>query len=100
PQPAGGEAVTDPVFEARGVHRSYGDIAAVAGVDLAVAAGEMVAVFGPSGSGKTTLLNLLAGLDDPDQGTVAFCGEPLAGMSESDRARLRRERMGFVFQRF
>ena len=92
--------MTAGVFDARGVYRRYGDIAAVVGVDLTVEAGEMVAVFGPSGSGKTTLLNLLAGLDDPDEGAISFCGRPYAGMSEGERAKLRRERMGFVFQRF
>ena len=103
PVPAKGRrppAASGPVFEAHGVHRSYGDIAAVVGVDLLVYPGEMVAVFGPSGSGKTTLLNLLAGLDDPDQGTISFCGQKLGGVSEGDRAKLRREQMGFVFQRF
>jgi putative ABC transport system ATP-binding protein len=93
--PAGGA-----VFEAVGVHRTYGGVHAIAGVSLRVEAGEMVAVFGPSGSGKTTLLNLLAGLDDPDEGTVAFRGRPFAGTGEAERARLRRQHMGFVFQRF
>ena len=88
------------VFEAHDVYRSYGPVHAVAGVSLEVRPGDLVAVFGPSGSGKTTLLNLLAGLDDPDQGTVSFRGRPFAGMGEAERARLRRQDMGFVFQRF
>jgi putative ABC transport system ATP-binding protein len=92
--------VSDIVFEAHDVHRRYGEVQAVAGVTLEVRAGDLVAVFGPSGSGKTTLLNLLAGLDDPDQGTVAFQGRPFAGMGEAERAKLRRQDMGFVFQRF
>jgi len=60
----------------------------------------LVAVVGPSGSGKTTLLGLLAGLDRPSQGTVILDGQNLGPMSEDDRARLRAEKIGFVFQTF
>jgi putative ABC transport system ATP-binding protein len=89
-----------PVLSAHLVSRSYGDVAALDMVSLTVSAGELVAVVGPSGSGKTTLLNLLAGLDDPEDGEVHIEGRPLAGMSERERARIRREKLGFVFQRF
>ena len=65
-----------------------------------VEAGELLAVVGPSGSGKTTLLGLLAGLDRPTSGSVLLEGRDLGGLSEDDRARLRRERVGFVFQSF
>ncbi len=60
----------------------------------------LVAVVGPSGSGKTTLLGLLAGLDRPSRGTVILDGQNLGPMSEDDRARLRAEKIGFVFQTF
>ncbi len=70
------------------------------GVDLDVAAGEVVAVLGPSGSGKTTLLGLLAGLDQPTKGTVTLDGVALDALSEDERAALRAERVGFVFQSF
>jgi putative ABC transport system ATP-binding protein len=60
----------------------------------------LVAVVGPSGSGKTTLLGLLAGLDRPSRGTVILDGQNLDPMSEDDRARLRAEKIGFVFQTF
>lgn len=70
------------------------------GVDLAVAAGEMVAIIGPSGSGKTTLLGLLAGLDRPSTGRVRLDGQDLAALTEDGRARLRVEKIGFVFQTF
>jgi putative ABC transport system ATP-binding protein len=90
----------EPVLSAHEVSRSYADVLAVDSVSLTVSAGELVAVVGPSGSGKTTLLNLMAGLDDPDSGEVHIEGQPLAGMSESERARIRRESLGFVFQRF
>ena len=70
------------------------------GVDLDVARGEVVAVLGPSGSGKTTLLGLLAGLDQPSGGEVVLDGVRLGDLSEDERAALRAERLGFVFQNF
>jgi putative ABC transport system ATP-binding protein len=70
------------------------------GVDLDVAAGEVVAVLGPSGSGKTTLLGLLAGLDRASAGSVTLDGVALDGLDEDARAALRAERVGFVFQTF
>jgi putative ABC transport system ATP-binding protein len=69
-------------------------------VSLRVAEGEFIAILGPSGSGKTTLLGLLAGLDTPSRGSVSVAGIDLAPLSEDDRARFRRETVGFVFQSF
>ena len=69
-------------------------------VSFRVDPGETVAVIGPSGSGKTTLLGLLAGLDRPSAGMVTLDGTDLSALSEDGRARLRRERIGFVFQSF
>src|SRR6185503_16948489 len=69
-------------------------------VDLAIAAGELVAVLGPSGSGKSTLLALMAGLDRPTEGEVLLDGEPLSRLSEDRLALLRRQKVGFVFQSF
>jgi putative ABC transport system ATP-binding protein len=63
-------------------------------------AGGFLAIVGPSGSGKTTLLGLLAGLDRPTSGRVALAGTDLADLDEDDRARFRRDRVGFVFQSF
>ena len=69
-------------------------------IDLAVNAGEAVAVLGPSGSGKSTLLGLLAGLDRPSRGEVSLLGRALNGLDEDERAALRAGRVGFVFQSF
>jgi putative ABC transport system ATP-binding protein len=70
------------------------------GIDLAVEAGEFLAILGPSGSGKTTLLGLLAGLDRPTSGEVHLEGRRIDGLSEDELARVRRGRVGFVFQSF
>ena len=69
-------------------------------VSLEVARGDSLAIVGASGSGKTTLLGLLAGLDRPSSGTIALAGERLDRLDEEARARLRRSRVGFVFQGF
>jgi putative ABC transport system ATP-binding protein len=82
-------------------YRSGGqELAAVRNVSFQVEPGETVAIIGPSGSGKTTLLGLLAGLDRPSSGSVELEGTDFGRLSEDDRARLRRERIGFVFQSF
>ena len=70
------------------------------GVDLEVATGESVALTGESGSGKSTLLHLIAGLDDPDAGEIAIDDAIVSRMKESERARLRRDRLGLVFQQY
>jgi putative ABC transport system ATP-binding protein len=69
-------------------------------LDLSVADGEYVAIMGESGIGKSTLLNLVAGLDRPDSGSVTFQGQDLAQLSDDALTRLRRARIGFVFQAF
>ncbi|WP_309611589.1 ABC transporter ATP-binding protein [Sphingomonas sp.] len=70
------------------------------GLDLDVASGELIAIIGESGVGKSTLLNILAGLDDADEGSVVVDGTDLGLLDEAARTRLRRTRIGFVFQAF
>ncbi|HYB18314.1 MAG TPA: ABC transporter ATP-binding protein [Streptosporangiaceae bacterium] len=93
-----------PALTVRGVRKTFeaenAPVRALRGVDLTVAAGEFVAVMGPSGCGKSTLLNLVAGLDVPDEGTIAVAGHEVTGQSEDDLARLRRKHIGIVFQFF
>ena len=69
-------------------------------VSFSIPQGAFVSIIGPSGSGKTTLLGLLAGLDTPSRGTVILDGADLAGLDEDGRARLRGEKVGFIFQSF
>jgi putative ABC transport system ATP-binding protein len=69
-------------------------------VNLELAPGEYIAIMGESGTGKSTLLNLIAGLDVPDGGSIEFGGKNLRSLEEDERTRLRREKMGFVFQAF
>jgi putative ABC transport system ATP-binding protein len=69
-------------------------------VNISFAEGDFVAILGPSGSGKTTLLGLLAGLDTPSRGGVSIAGTDLTPLSEDERARFRRDTVGFVFQSF
>jgi ABC-type lipoprotein export system ATPase subunit len=92
------------VARARGLVRTFGSgraaVRVLDGVDLELVAGELVAVVGRSGSGKSTLLHLLGGLDRPDEGTIELDGTQLERARESELARLRREKIGFVFQAF
>jgi len=91
-----------PLLVGRGLHRFYraGDVevAALRDVTVEVAAGELVAVVGPSGSGKSTLLNLLAGLDDPDGGSVWIAGERISHQSPARQAKIRGRLVGVVTQ--
>jgi putative ABC transport system ATP-binding protein len=92
-----------PVLELDRVRKVYpGEppVESVAGVDLTVHSGELVAVVGPSGSGKTTLLNLAAGLERPTAGSVRVAGYPIEGLSDRRLSGLRAHHLGVVFQQF
>ena len=103
-EPPTESAPLDVVLEARDLTKSYElggrTVEALAGVSLAVAPGEFVAIMGPSGSGKSTLLQILGGLDRPTSGEVVLAGETISQLSDEAATRLRRDRTGFVFQSF
>lgn len=103
PEVAGTAAAAPPVIRAEGLCKTYGAgsarIEALRGVDINVAAGEIVAVMGASGSGKSTLLHLVSGLDRPSAGTVWFQDRDLAEVPADELAALRATSMGFVLQR-
>ncbi len=98
------EPVTDAAIRVEDLWKTYpqepAPVQAVRGVSFAIERGDFVAMAGPSGSGKTTLLNLLGGLTRPTEGRVQVAGEELTELSESALARLRLERIGFVFQAY
>ena len=93
---------TQTVLQCKGLTKTYRQgpevIEVLSDLDLDVARGERIAIVGASGSGKTTLLNLMGGLDDPSDGAVAIAGQPLEGLSETERARWRNRHLGFVYQ--
>jgi len=93
-----------PILEAKALTKSYrsgeGSLTVLKDVSFSVPAAGSCAIVGPSGSGKTTLLGLCAGLDVPSSGSVHLNGRDLGSLSEDERARLRSEAVGFVFQNF
>ena len=94
----------DSIVRAVDIHRRYGEgdaaVDALAGVTVGFERGRYSAIMGPSGSGKSTLMHILAGLDRPTSGTVTLDGEEIAGLDDGDLTRLRRDKLGFVFQFF
>jgi len=95
---------TPLIVSALELRRTYGEgdaaVHALAGVSVDFPTGGFTAVMGPSGSGKSTLMHLLAGLDRPTSGTVAVDGTELSGLDDAQLTRLRRDKLGFVFQAF
>ncbi|QKW37558.1 ABC transporter ATP-binding protein [Actinomadura sp. NAK00032] len=91
----------DPIVELTGVTKEYaGGVAALKGVDLRIAPGELVAIAGPSGSGKSTLLHMVGTLDRPTGGRVRVAGHEVAGLGDRELSALRARHIGFVFQQF
>jgi putative ABC transport system ATP-binding protein len=87
----------------KGVSKFYDGkrrVVALEAVDLEIEHGEMVSIVGPSGSGKSTLLNLIGGLDRPSTGEIRIDGQAVASLSDDDLTRLRRDKIGFIFQFF
>jgi putative ABC transport system ATP-binding protein len=95
---------TPPLIELRGVHKHYAtgdaDVHALRGIDLDIAAGELVAIVGPSGSGKTTLMELLGCLSRPSAGSYRLRGAPVDALTGDELAAVRGREIGFVFQAF
>ena len=98
------ESQTEPLVKIVGLERVYQvgseQVHALRGIDLTIMPGQFVAFKGRSGSGKTTLLNLIGGLDQPSAGKVFLLGHDLDKLSDAERTRLRRDKLGFVFQSF
>ncbi|GIW25306.1 ABC transporter ATP-binding protein [Meiothermus sp.] len=97
-----------PVVQMQGVTKVYRsgsrartvEVHALQGIDLTIYAGEYVALMGPSGSGKSTLMHIIGLLDSPTEGEYRLGGEPVRGLGEAQLARIRNQRVGFVFQAF
>ncbi len=96
--------MTKPIISIDNIHKSYlmgkEAVPALRGVSLDIEQGAFVCLMGPSGSGKTTLLNIIGGLDEPSRGHVSIEGENLVALSENKLARLRLQKMGFIFQNY
>ena len=98
-----GEMAPPPMVRLIGVSKQFEGkrkVTALEGIDLTVERGEMVSIIGPSGSGKSTLLNLIGGLDTPTSGEIELDGARLGGLSDDELTRVRRDKIGFIFQFF
>jgi putative ABC transport system ATP-binding protein len=103
PPAAPGPIAAATAIELRHVTKRFAgkrDVVALEAVTLAIPRGEMVSIIGPSGSGKSTLLNLVGGLDRPTSGQVSIDGASLAGLSDDELTKVRRDKIGFIFQFF
>ncbi|MFC5623942.1 ABC transporter ATP-binding protein [Algoriphagus winogradskyi] len=86
------------MLKANGIHKSYGSLQVLKGVDLEILTSEIVSIVGSSGAGKSTLLHILGTLDQPDQGSLEMDGKKLLNLKGDDLAKFRNERIGFIFQ--
>src|SRR5580704_13030135 len=96
--------MSEPMIEVRGLRKVYRvgkvDVAALRGVDLDVPCGEFLAIVGPSGSGKSTLFHIIGGLTPATAGSVRVGGQDISSLTDAGRTSLRRNKVGFVFQKF
>jgi putative ABC transport system ATP-binding protein len=96
--------MSEPIIIVDNIHKSYlmgkEAVPALRGVSLEIGRGEFVCLMGPSGSGKTTLLNVVGGLDEPSRGHIIVDGNNLVSLPENNLARLRLNKMGFIFQNY
>lgn len=96
--------MSEPIIIVDNIHKSYlmgkEAVPALRGVSLEIQRGEFVCLMGPSGSGKTTLLNVVGGLDEPSRGHLIVDGQNLVSLNENELARLRLDKMGFIFQNY
>jgi putative ABC transport system ATP-binding protein len=96
--------MSEPIIVVDNIHKSYlmgkEAVPALRGISLEIQRGEFVCLMGPSGSGKTTLLNVVGGLDEPSRGHIVIDGTSLVSLPENALARLRLEKMGFIFQNY
>lgn len=89
---------SNPVIEARNIHKSYGTLHVLKGVDLEIGRGEVVSIVGKSGAGKSTLLHILGTLDQADDGALLINGEDVSSLNAQKLAAFRNQNIGFVFQ--
>jgi putative ABC transport system ATP-binding protein len=96
--------MTKPLINIEDIHKSYlmgkEAVPALRGVSMEIEQGDFVCLMGPSGSGKTTLLNIVGGLDEPSRGHITIDGENLVALDEDALAKLRLQKMGFIFQNY
>lgn len=86
------------MISAKGIHKSYGDLHVLKGVDLEVSKGEILSIVGKSGAGKSTLLHILGTLDKPDKGTLVIDNQDIKSLKSKELSRFRNDRIGFIFQ--
>jgi lipoprotein-releasing system ATP-binding protein len=86
------------MLQAKGIHKNYGELQVLKGVDLELQKGEIVSIAGPSGSGKSTLLHILGTLDRPSSGDIFISGQKVNALSDKLVAAFRNKHIGFVFQ--
>ena len=89
------------IIEATNIHKSFGSLEVLKGIDLSVDAREVISIVGASGAGKTTLLQILGTLEAPSSGaSLKICGQEVTTLSARKQAELRNEQIGFIFQAF